>query len=696
MKRIFLLLLLCGLSSSGMEVTFANVGQGNCTLVTVPGQIPLLVDAGSSKKPIDGSSLETTIKTIIKKIEQASDDKQLFVIVSHADKDHINKIAQICTPLLKKKFSIEFLLGGSPEFYTKEDGKKLLAFINKNTKSCKKQFVSDTQKDKRGEKFKEILPPYCQVLAANTDKKLDPNDTSIVIKVADENFSVLLPGDATGNVMNPLTNNNAALSKATAFELSHHGASSHDSNTTSQLNIVNPESIIISSGLLYNHPRFEVMKAGVEYCMRKKLNNAPFHMLTYQHGNVIPAFKGNEQTRFNLVAVNNDGFCTAQTSHPIYHTSDSGTITYSSQGITVSNESSTHEDRGIGALTGIQTPRFDGIRFLFFNNMEIESNELKSHLTALPAVLEYLDLRNNNIGHSGIEHLITLFKDHKKQLLIKLADNRLVPKESLTAICNKAAIKAITTQKRICLTFSGKGKTKDTVESLELSETHSGLAPFQHIQAQDYAQESSPESDNAKKNRLCTNLNNKIITYELFSNAGNVYARPTEPKQKSYSYQWPKINDICLLSNSDQTVAGITTPERSSLFDFKNNNSKDLIGRFRYTNSSKPWKTIGKEFWSLDTPGINYYHERTPFSKNGAMVITVSKAKKCLNIYSNDQLSFDPAQVKLLKMIPESEIKETFNHSIADIKRIAFIDSDKSVKINFTDKTKGELRYILE
>lgn len=695
------LLLFFPISLVGMEVTFFNVGQGNCTLVTYPEQIPTLVDAGSSKAPIDGSNLNTTIETIIKKIAQASDDKKLFVIVSHADKDHVNKIQAICQKLLKKGFSINFLLGGNPQLYQKEDSKKLINFINKNSETCEKTFVSDIKKNERTQKFKDLLPAYCQILAAQdtANKKSDTNDTSIVVKVADENFSVLLPGDATGTIMDPLTQNNVNSTKVDGFELSHHGASSHNSNTAAQLDAIDPKRIFISSGLFggsYNHPRFEVIKTAVEYCIRKKLKDATPHMLTYQHGNVIPAFKGNkQQASFNLVAVNDDSFCTAQTSYPIYHTADSGTITYTHEGITVSDQQSTHENRGIGALQGINTPRFDGIRFLFFNDMEIESDYLKTHLQTLPEALEYLDLRNNNIGHTGIEHLITLFKN-RSNLLVKLTDNRLVVKQVLTDICNKENIKAITTKKRILITFRKKGLARDTVESLELKAAHGDNSLFQHTQAQDYTQNTSTKSDNATKNRLSASLNNKKMVYELSSDTANLYIESAGSEQEGYSYQWPRITDICLLSDSLQTVAGITTPQRSTLFDFANNNFKDLQGTFRYTNPNKPWKTIGKEFWSLDTPGISYYHERSPFSKNGNLVLTVSNKNKCLNIYSIDELSFDPKQVKLLKTIPETEIKETFKQSVKNIKRVSLIDNDQSVKINFTDKTNGELRYILE
>jgi beta-lactamase superfamily II metal-dependent hydrolase len=703
MKNILLLLILSLLPAQAMEVTFFNIGQGNCTLVTKPGQKTMLVDAGYSKAPLDDPSCKNVISEIIDTIKTKTPDKKLFVIASHADKDHINLLATICSSLLKDNFSIEFLLGGAPSFYIKKEAKELLAFLDNNKKTCKKTFSSDITGDDRAKQFSKLLPEYAKVLSAITtsENKLDPNDTSIVVKVRDHSFSTLLPGDATGNIMNPLIKTKLISLFSTIYELSHHGAETHETTTLPLLLGINPRIIIVSSGL-YNgklmHPRFESIKTAVEFCVKKNRIDAMPHLLTYQNTNGIPSYNGKtNEKRFNLVAVGDDGFCTAQTTCPIYHTADVGTITCTVEGVSASKITSTEEERGIALLKQIHSPRFDGIRLLLFNNMEIESTQLKTHFTALPKSLEYFDLRDNNIGHIGIEHLITLYKNHGKNLIIKLADNRLVDKKTLTTVCKKKDIRAITSKNRILLTFSKKNKVEDTVETIEFSSGDNDRVLVQHAQAKAYARDCSKESDEAGKNTLATPTDDgQEVVYELSHDTKNLYIEHSDQSQKGFSYEWPGITDICLLSDQDQTVAGITTKERSSLFDFVKNEFKNLTGRFRYTNSSKPWKTIGKEFWSLDEPGVNYYHERTPFSYNGKFVMTVSSVNKTLNIYEIDPLVFDPRHVKLHKTISEDELKNDLGHTIADIKRVAFTDNDHSVKVNFTDHTHGELRYILD
>lgn len=704
MKNIFLLLILFLLPTQAMEVTFFNIGQGNCTLVTYPDKKSMLVDAGFSKAPAGDAQCNTVVQEIISKIKAKTPDKKLFVVASHADKDHINLLTRICDPLLNAKFNIEFLLGGGPSFYKGVDAKKLLEFLKLHKKNCKKTFASDILGDDRATQFKALVPSYCKVLAAvispGTKKKLDPNDTSIVLQVTDRARSVLLPGDATGKVTESIMESNRFSLLSTVYELSHHGAETHNCTTLPLLLAINPRIITLSTGLSagnLNHPRFDSIKTSLEYFVKRNRTHVEPHMLTYQDVNGIPSFKeAEDDRRFKVVALNDDGFCTAQTTFPIYHTVDSGNITFNKTGISASNALSTNEERGIGVLKSIQTSRFGTIRTLLFNAMEIESAQLQTYFTKLPESLEYFDLRNNNIGHFGIKHLITLYKNHGNSLIVKLADNREVTKKALTTICNKKDIKAITTAHITLLTFSKKGLAKSTIESLELS-PENGNTPFQHVQAKKYAHKSSPKSKHALKTKLeAVNDDQEELVYELSYDKNNLYVEPSNDTQEG-SYEWPSITDICLLNDKQQRVAGITTKEHSTIFDFSTSKYKDLDGHFRYTNPNKPWKTLGKEFWSLDTPGTSYYHERTPFSKNGEFVMTISDKNKCINIYKMDPLVFDPDYVKLHKTIEESELKDEFKHSIADIKRVAFTDNDHSIKINFTDKSPPvEIRYILD
>lgn len=121
-----------------MKVTFYNIGQGNATIITCPNQKTMLVDAGSSRAPDDDTKCEKALALMVKNITGNTPDKELLVVASHADKDHINKLTEISKKLLDKKFKLSFLLGGSKDNFEKTDvGKKLLTVINNNSKNVR-------------------------------------------------------------------------------------------------------------------------------------------------------------------------------------------------------------------------------------------------------------------------------------------------------------------------------------------------------------------------------------------------------------------------------------------------------------------------------------------------------------------------------------------------------------------------------
>lgn len=696
-----------------MEVTFYNIGQGNCTLITKPNETTVLLDAGFSKAPVDDLGCKNAIAQIVKKMVDSCPTKTAIIVASHSDRDHINLMPKIGEQLIEEGFSLEFILGGSKEHYEKQDGKKLLDFINNNSIECFSTFVGSIPEKVRIKRLQEKLPDFFQVLSAKANDK-DVNNTSIVIRTIDGSFSTFLPGDATGIITNAIPLDKKKSAPNGTQQLSHHGSDTHGCTTDSLIEEVDAKTYIISTGNtaepLY-HPRFEPVQCAVKSCVQRGLT-APYHTLTYAHENpaarpsknnpnprfiVLPYLSTNHELNFPRIAQYTNGFCLGATNCPIYSTADSGTITCTEEDVTVNQPESLQTKLSICALKGINNHNFKLINCLTLVNMQITSSNLKDYLLELPKSLEYLDLRNNTIGHKGIEHLIALYNNHKKNLIVKLSDNCKIDKKDISTICKKDAIKAITSKNRIIATFNKKGLAKDRVESLEFSRGHNSQPPMQHAQAKAYAQDSAEKSDEASKNTLAVAADDgEELLYELSHDDKNLYIEHSDQSQEGLNYEWPGITDICLLFDTNQTVAGITTKERSTLFDFVNNEFKELVGRFRYTNPKKPWKTIGKEFWSLDTPEVPYYHERTPFSNNGKFVMTVSAKNKGINIYQIDPLSFDPRHVKLHKSVSEEEFKNDLGHTIADIKRIEFCDADHSIQCHFTDKSSGELRYILE
>lgn len=135
------------LSASGEalpgEVTFHNVGQGNCTVIKSPRRQVLVVDAGSSNTVgVEGipergkyEVLADKIFTSIKDDLEAS--KWLWFVVSHPDKDHLNlvtKIIESAREVFGASLNLGVLLGGpQKDKYKKEDSKKLVSFLENET-----------------------------------------------------------------------------------------------------------------------------------------------------------------------------------------------------------------------------------------------------------------------------------------------------------------------------------------------------------------------------------------------------------------------------------------------------------------------------------------------------------------------------------------------------------------------------------
>lgn len=720
MKNILLLLILFILPAQSMEVTFYNIGQGNCTLTTAPGKKAMLLDAGFSKAPANDPGCQKVIKQIVKKIEDSCSDKTMLIVASHADKDHINLMAEIGSKLIEKEFTLEFILGGSKQHYEKKDGEKLITFLKENSKDCFYTFVGSIPEKVRIARLKKRLPDYCQVLSAKADDA-DINNTSIVIRTLDGGFSTFLSGDATGKITKPIPAAKKKSASVGVQQLSHHGSDTHECTSDALVENIDAKTFIISTGNsgqpLY-HPRFDPINSAVKFCIQEDLTDAPYHIITHAHEDslarrtpknpdpaliIAPYMSNKTDPNFQRVANYNNGFCAAVTNLPIYSTADSGTITCSADAVSTSNPNNTDTEPSLCALKGINNHNFHLVTHLTLNNMGINSQQLIDYFSKFPENLDYFDLRNNKVGFKGIEHLIKLYKEHGNNLIVKLAHNLKVKKTNLTAICKKKKVKEVTAKNRILATFSKKSVEEDTIESLEFSNGHSGNPPAQHAQAKAYAQDNDSESDDAQSTKVencivqstkTKKRTEKIVVHELSHDKENLYVEPAVNNQRDY--HWPGIIDVCLLEDSSQTVAGITTKERSTIFDFSKNEYKKLVGKFRYTDPTKPWKTIGKEFWSLDEPEVPYYHVRSPFSKNGKFVMTVSAKNNCINIYQMDPLSFDSRHVKLHKEISQNDLKKDLSHTIADIKRLEFTDQDHSIKLHFKDKTSAELRYILE
>ena len=330
-------------TSACYELTFHNVGQGNCTVIKSPRRQVLIVDAGSSNTtgveeiPTEGKykALADKIFTSIKDDLEAS--KWLWFVVSHPDKDHLNLVIKIIeqSNLLDKTerrvidgTSIGILLGGERNIYKTGDSNALIRFLLSYSIPCffgaedyKAQLRPGVMYEPREVPSKilrgwegkidflsvdgnlgavrKVVKKRTAVSAFGegsgagsgdaddssatviTEKEDDTNKVSIVMKVYCGPFSVMLTGDKTKKETYLIIDRFKGKESALQSDvlLATHHGS-WDDYVPEWVEYVNPRYVVFSSGRSYDHPRSRT----VDGYIAKAGNLAPYpwHFIQFQ------------------------------------------------------------------------------------------------------------------------------------------------------------------------------------------------------------------------------------------------------------------------------------------------------------------------------------------------------------------------------------------------------------------------------
>ena len=258
---LLLLLVLCRPPARDMTVTCLDVGQGDCTLIEMPGGGAVLVDGGSSSvnEPGRYRILPCLLYKGIRRLD--------YLAVTHPDEDHINGIREILTMAASRQTSLSVsvllmpdLLPGTPEREALEALADLAA-----------EAGTETVYTGRGDRlvFEGRRTVTLEVLSPRRRTAYESaNAASLVLAVRDGLCGVLLTGDAEGSGEEELT----ALLENTAgsfalLKAAHHG--SRGSTSAAFLDAVKPAAAVISAGRnVYGHPHAETLmrlaEAGTE------------------------------------------------------------------------------------------------------------------------------------------------------------------------------------------------------------------------------------------------------------------------------------------------------------------------------------------------------------------------------------------------------------------------------------------------
>ena len=246
----------------GLEVTFLNVGQGDCIFMESKNGTTYLVDCGSS----DESKVGTyRLKSFMK----AKGNKILdYAVVTHSDSDHISGIQE----LLEEQeapgaVQIKHLV--LPNISEEIQDEAYTEMI----KCAKKKNVKVLYIEKDDKMIEEALEITC----LHPHKKFvseSANASSTVLSVRYGMFSLLLTGDLEKEGENCVVEN--GLEEYDVLKVAHHG--SKYSTSEEFLDAVNPKYAVLSYGHenRYGHPHEELLS-------RLKEKNIEFYG-TEKHG----------------------------------------------------------------------------------------------------------------------------------------------------------------------------------------------------------------------------------------------------------------------------------------------------------------------------------------------------------------------------------------------------------------------------
>jgi len=252
------------------KVSFINVGQGDCTLIQLPGNCDILIDAGGKEN--DYKTAENVVKPYL--TQNGVYDIE-YVFASHGHEDHVNGIIGLMDIIKIKNIVVPHGFG------TTEEGSALLDNAEKNAIPVTYLKHGDMLKFNDKVNLSAIMPDD-KILSLLTTENAE-NDRSLLLKFSYGDISFLFTGDMTQKAERYTVAHYSDLLKANVMKIAHHGAET--SNTETFLNAVNPQYAYIPVGEnYYKHPSKIVLNRlisnNIKYYRADRHNDVVFYLST--------------------------------------------------------------------------------------------------------------------------------------------------------------------------------------------------------------------------------------------------------------------------------------------------------------------------------------------------------------------------------------------------------------------------------
>lgn len=236
------------------DITFLDVGQGDCICIHTGNRSCFLIDGGSSSVSGVGKY------RILPFLKACGIQEIKGIFVSHTDLDHISGIQEILEGVARKEAQIKL----DTLFLSEcEEKKGKLEELEKQGEKagCKAVYIKKGTKIREGKVQLECLAP--------DRKDLECNEGSQAFHMTKGSLKVLFTGDIEGEGENELFQEIKTRGEEyDVLKVAHHG--SKNSTKEEFLKIINPKASVISCGKdnSYGHPHKELLERLENYTER--------------------------------------------------------------------------------------------------------------------------------------------------------------------------------------------------------------------------------------------------------------------------------------------------------------------------------------------------------------------------------------------------------------------------------------------
>lgn len=242
-----MLVLFLKLPRKGMEVTFLDVGQGDCACIQTEAGSCFLVDGGSLDVPKVGKY------RILPFLKASGIGTVEGVFISHMDEDHVNGIRELLEMIINRETGLKINRLFLSLCSETEKDRKELEKLGKRA-GCEIVHVEKGTVLREKETVMECLSP--------SGAFSDSNAGSQVLLVSDRSFHILFTGDVEGQGEAELTKTLKRKGKTgiDVLKIAHHG--SKNSTGEAFLQQAKPAAAVISCGKenRYGHPHRELLE----------------------------------------------------------------------------------------------------------------------------------------------------------------------------------------------------------------------------------------------------------------------------------------------------------------------------------------------------------------------------------------------------------------------------------------------------